>query len=256
MSSCSLAGTPSSSAQDPSTQPGIPVSATPIRLTIPSGLATSASAETIDTVTDQTGAPWDVAPAHLQLTFQGYPVQASFHVPQLFVYPMDEYATLNPAAAESISRLNAVLANPFAAGNLNALPRVPFFNAGQVLAAQAKVIQFHGGSGVRFVAHYTRDISPINNGGLFYHLEGLTDDGRYYIVGVLPINLPFLADNNNPDLPVPTGGVPFPAPSASPLSYTDYYSQIGRLIDAAPNDQFSPSLDLLDALTQSITVDH
>ena len=100
---CNPTGAASSQAVPSAAAPpaiGIPVSATPIRLVIPDGLATSSTAETIDVVTDQTGAPWDVAPAHLQLTFQGYTLQTSYHVPQIFVYPAQQYAGLNPAAAE------------------------------------------------------------------------------------------------------------------------------------------------------------
>ncbi len=240
-------------AATPTPAPGISISAGPIHLLLPLVLAANVSVETVDAVTDQANIPWDVGPAHLQLTFHGYPLPATFHDPVLVIYPREQYAIANPNAAESISRLVDVLANPSSASNRNALPRVPFFNAGQVLAAQPKVIAFHGGSGIRFVAHYTQDISPINNRGLFYHFEGLTDDQQYYLVGVFPINLAILSPNNNPDLPVPTGGVPFPLPSASPLSYDDYYRQIGQRIDSTPADEFRPSLDLLDELTGSIT---
>ncbi len=257
---CNLAsgpGTASSptAASPSSVQSGIPVSATPIRFNIPEGLAAGATAETIDVVTDQTGAPWDVAPAHLQLTLQGYALGSSFHVPQLFVYPAQQYAGMNPAAAESLKRLQAVLANPGGSFTQETLPRVPFFNAGQVLAAQQKVLHFTGGAGVRFVTQYGQDVSPINNGGLFYHFEGLSDDGKYYIIAVLPVSLPFVAADSNPGAAVPNGGVPFPSNSASGLDYANYYKKVAALIDAAPPDQFSPRLIMLDDLAQSITVD-
>jgi hypothetical protein len=245
---------PSAAAPEAATPPasGIPVSATPIRLVIPDGLATSSTAETIDIVTDQTGAPWDVAPAHLQLTFQGYTLQSSYHVPQIFVYPGQQYAGLNPAAAESLKRLQTVLSNPSGSYGKDTLPRAPFLNAAQVFAAQQKLIHFNGGSGVRFITQYGQDVSPINNSGLFYHFEGLTDDGQYYIVAVLPVNLPFLPADNNPQSSIPSGGVPFPAPSNSPQSYEDYFKQVTQKIDASPGGKFSPSLDTLDALIQSI----
>ncbi len=259
---CNLGGTASTqpaaapAASATAAQPGIPVSATPIRFVIPDGLATGASAETIDVVTDQTGAPWDVAPAHLQLTLQGYALGNSFHVPQVFVYPAQQYASMNPAAAESLKRLQAVLSNPSGSYNKDTLPRVPFFNAGQVIAAQQKVIHFSGGSGVRFVTQYAQDISPINNSGLFYQFEGLSDDGKNYILAVLPVNVPFLAADNNPASPLPAGGIPFPSTSASGTAFEDYYKQVTQRIDAAPAAEFTPPLTLLDGLIQSFTVDH
>lgn len=236
-------------------QPGIPVLATPIRIVIPAGLATGATAETIDVVTDQTGAPWDVAPAHLQLALQGYSVDTTAHVPQVFVYPAQPYAAMNPSAAESLKRLQAVLANPSGSYDKDTLPRVPFLNAAQVFAAQQKVIRFSGGSGVRFITQYGQDVSPINNSGLFYHFEGLTGNDKYYIVAILPVNLPFLAADNNPGSPLPSNGIPFPAPSGLPDDYNNYYQQLSQRIDAAPASEFSPSLGTLDELMQSLTVD-
>ncbi len=238
----------------PSMEGGIPVSATPIRLVIPSGLATGATADTIDVVTEQTGAPWDVAPAHLQLTLQGYSVEVSSHVAQIFVYPAQDYASLNPAAAESLKRLQSVIANPSGAYGNDSLPRIPFYNAGQVLAAQQKPIQFSSGTGIRFVTQYGQDVSPINNGGLFYSFHGLTADGKYYIIAVLPVNLPFLAADNNPNSPISSAGIPFPPAPASGATYQDYYNQVTKKIDATPANQFSPSLDVLDALVESIAV--
>lgn len=252
---CNVARPPASqSAPLSSSQPGIPVSATPIRLVIPSELATGASAETIDVVTDQTGAPWDVAPAHLLLTLQGYALQGSFHVPQLFVYPAPQYASLNPSAAESLKHLEAILSNPSASQDQSALPHVPFFNAGQAFAAHEKIIRFSGGSGVRFVTQYGQDVSPINNSGLFYHFQGLSQDGRNYVVAVLPVNLPFLPPDNNPDSPVPSGGIPFPPSNAAGPDFENYFKQITDRINASTADQFNPSLDTLDQLVQSISV--
>ena len=220
---------------------------------LPAGLGRGAIAENIDVVTDQTGAPWDVAPAHLQLTLQGYRIENSFLVPQFFVYPAQEYAAANQTAAESMKRLQAVLSNPNAQYTNDVLPYVPFYNAGQVFAAQEKVLQFKGGSGLRVVTQYAQDVSPINNSGLFYHFEGLTADGKFYLVVILPTNLPFLPVDNNPASVVPAGGIPFPPNDAPGSSFEDYFKQVTELINNSPADQFNPSLSTLDALIQSIS---
>jgi hypothetical protein len=232
---------------------GIPIFASPIRMVIPTGLGTGASAETIDVVTDQSGAPWDVAPAHLQLTLQGYTTETSYHVPQFFVYPAKEYASANQTAAESINRLQAVLSNPTTQYTNDVLPDVPFFNAGQVFAAQEKVLQFKGGSGLRMVTQYAQDVSPINNSGVFYHFEGLTSEGNFYLVAILPTNLPFLPADNDPASVVPAGGAAFPPNDASGSSFENYYKQVTGLINGSTADQFNPSLNSLDALIQSIS---
>ncbi len=235
------------------TQSGIPFIASPVRLIIPNGLAISARADLIDVVTDQTGMSLDVAPAHVQITLQSYSLESSFQVPQIFVYPAPDYAAVNQKAAESIKRLRVILANPNTQYSNDVLPAVPFLNAGQVFAAQQKILQFNGGSGLRVVTQYSSDVSPINNGGLFYHFEGLTSDGKNYIVAILPVNLSFLPTDNNPDSPVPSGGVAFPQNNASGSDFENYFKQVTSRIDATAPDQFNPSLNILDALIQSIS---
>jgi hypothetical protein len=236
------------------TQNGIPFFASPIKLVIPNGLATGASAETIDVVTDQNGASWDVAPAHWRITLHGYSLINSFQVPQIFVYPAPDYAGVNQQAAESIKRLQVILASPNAQYTNDVLPYIPFINAGQVFAAQEKVLQFNGGSGFRIVTQYASDVSPINNGGLFYHFEGLTSDGKFYIVAILPVNLLFLPVDNNPDSPVPSGGIAFPKDNASGPDFENYFKQVTDQINATAPEKFNPTLNTLDSLLQSISI--
>ena len=208
------------------TQSGIPFIASPVRLVIPNGLAISARADLIDVVTDQTGMSLDVAPAHVQITLQTYSLESSFQVPQIFVYPAPGYAAVNQKAAESIRRLQVILANPNTQYTNDFLPYVPFIDAGQVFAAQEKILPFDGGSGLRIVTQYASDVSPINNGGLFYHFEGLTSDGKNYIVAILPVNLSFLPADNNPDSPAPSGGIAFPQNNASGTDFENYFKQV------------------------------
>ena len=233
---------------------GFPFSPRPLRLVIPNGLAISASAETIDVVTDQSGTSWDVAPAHWQITLHGYSLINSFQVPQIFIYPAPDYAEVNQKATESIKRLQVILANPNAQYTNDVLPNIPFINAGQVFAAQEKVLQFNGGSGFRIVTQYASDVSPINNGGLFYHFEGLSGDGKFYIVAILPVNLSVLPVDNNPDSPVPSGGIAFPQNNASGSDFENYFKQVTDQINATAPEKFNPTLNTLDALIQSISI--
>lgn len=242
-----------SQVQSTSVQSGIPIWASPIRLVIPAGLGTGASAETIDVITDQEGQSWEIAPSHLQLTLQGYALQSSFHVPQFFVYPAPDYTAVNLSAATSIQQLKEILSNQNLPAQNDALPKIPFWNAGQVFGSQEKVIQFNGGSGLRLVTQYAQDVSPINNGGLFYLFEGLTTDQKIYIVGILPTNLAFLPVDNNPSSSLPAGGIPFPQDNSSGSNFEDYFTRVTELINNSSADQFNPSLNTLDALIQSIS---
>ena len=194
-------------------------------------------------------APWEIAPTHLRFTLTEYPLQGKFHEPRIFVYPADEYARSNPNAAEQIDRLRNVLAG----GALleETLPVIPFFNATPLLAAQIKVLPFQSGSGVRALTQYAQYAAPVNNRELFYHFEGLTSDGSDYVIAILPITAPMLAEDERPEASVPEGGVPIP--SAVGPNQVYYFSVTEKLNSLAP-DAFTPSLNTLDALIQSLLV--
>jgi hypothetical protein len=220
-----------------------------VSLTIPKGLANDARTEVVSASTESSGAPWEIAPAHLKFSLTGYELEDTFHQPQIFVYPADEFAEVSSTAAEQIDRLKKILTGSIPLKET--LPIVPFFNAGPLIAAHIRIIPFQSGSGVRALTQYSQYAAPINNHELFYHFEGLTEDGTYYLVAILPITAPILADDEKPDAPVPEDGVPIP----TDIGPNDvYYTTITeRLISLSP-DEFTPSLNTLDQFVQSILV--
>ena len=206
-------------------------------------------------MTDQSGAPWDVAPAYIRLTLQGYVLQDKFFQPQIMVYPAAEYAAASNGAAISIPRLQAILASPSAPMTNDVLPRLPYVNAEQAIGAAPKIIAFKNGSGVRVLAEYAQYFAPINNHDLFYHYEGLTSDGKSYVVATLPINAGFLAPESDPASVVPAGGVPFPGmDNTDSKVFVTYYQAVADMLKAAPPDAFQPTLTDLDSLIQSLQV--
>lgn len=230
-------------------QSGNSISYENVSFVIPSGLASGANSETMTAVASNSGAPWDIAPTHQRFTLTGYQLQGKFHEPRIFVYPAAEYAQTNPGAAESIDRLRKILSGT--ALLAETLPAVPFFNATPQLAAQIKLVPFESGNGVRTLTQYAQYAAPINNRELFYHFEGLTGDGQYYVIAILPISAPVLAEDENPEASVPSGGVPIPT-VVGPNDI--YYFSITQKLNTLAQDAFIPSLNMLDALIQSIRV--
>jgi hypothetical protein len=220
-----------------------------ISITIPPGLGTNAVSQTMPASTDPNAPTWEMAPEHVEVTLTGYPLQGKFQQPKIYVYPANEYGQVNIGAAQSIERVrNALTGAPVSVVNM---PGVPFFNAAQVFAAQIQTLPFQNGSGVRMVTEYAQFPAPINNYELFYHFQGLTNDGRYYLIAILPITAPILAETNQPDAAVPAGGVPLPAGSAPDEAY---YTALTEKLNALPPDSFSPSLTVLDSMIRSIVI--
>jgi len=243
-----LTAAPSQSVTTPNPT-GIPVSYENVSFVVPNGVASAANPEKMTAVDTNSGAPWEIAPTHLRFTLTGYPLQGKFFEPQIFVYPAEAYAQVNPAAAEQIERLKkAAAGSPLLK---ETLPNVPFFNAAHLMAARIQLLNFQNGSGVRELTQYDQYPAPINNHELFYHFEGLTSDNQYYIIAVLPVTAPMLAEDEKPESPVPAGGIPIQTGVGTNNTY--YFLVTEKLNSQAP-DTFTPSITMLDALIKSILV--
>ena len=233
-----------------------------ISFVIPSPLAQAATAKQVAAVTSNKSKPWLIAPAHIQITLSGYRApKGSYLLPQIFIYPAQDYASANQTANANLGKLKTILANPLATANNQSVPWLPYTPGEQSIAAQTKVIDFKNGSGVRMVTQYdifldpvvTAPGDPIVNRLLFYHFEGLSSDGTTYIVAVLPLESPILADSPAPNAEVPSGGVPYPG-LGTDIAHFDYFQSVTDQLNAQSADSFSPSLNLLDALMASITI--
>ena len=235
---------------------GIPVSYYNVSFVIPNSLASSALTQTIPATDEQNGGPWAVAPQHLEFKLNDYNLPAgSFSEILIDVYPAQDYANAYAGANISLQRLQALLSNPSMLPTNKNLPQVPYFNAASMFAAQIKPIQFKNGSGFRMITQYGQAVGPITNNGTFYHYEGLSSDGKYYIVAVLPIEAQFLTNGNDPSAPVPADGIPFPGYNfTDPAIFDNYFKAVSDKMNGTPDDAFTPSLTILDSLIKSLQV--
>jgi hypothetical protein len=232
---------------------GTSVSYSWLDLVLPFGVADGAAGMDFTRAEGEDIPPWEITPGHIQVTLTGYAAQEKFHQPQIFVFPAQGYAEMVPGAAGSIQSVANINAgnSPIDAGEL---PHVPFFNAGQVFASRIERISFQNGQGVRFLTEYAQYYAPVNNEDLFYHFQGLTSDGAYYIIAILPVSAPLLAETNDPAAAVPPGGVVYPDPTDVDVDWEGYYNAVTALLDNAAPEAFAPTLDQLDLLIESILI--
>lgn len=131
-----------------------------------------------------------------------------------------------------------------------ALPFLPWVNAKQSFCAQPQVIEFGNGRGIRYLSHYAQDPSPVLDQNVFYTFQGITDDGRFYISAVFPVQ---------------TGIFPTEPPACPQCSEANYdpipewtailATQLNEL-NTLPVDDFLPSIHLLDELIRSIRIEN
>lgn len=218
---------------------------------LPADVASNALAGKVPAVNE---VDWTLenAPEHIKFQLDGYRLYDTFHDPRILIIPVQGYIEINEGASRSIANLQAIL-NGSAAPTAENLPHISSFNAGQLFAAQIQVIQFQGGSGVRFLSEYGQYFATANNTDLFYQFQGLTSDGKYYILAILPVSHPLLAVEENPEAYVPEGGIPFPG-YENESALKNYYTDVINLFNSTAPDGFTPSLTNLDAMIQSITI--
>lgn len=232
---------------------GVEATVDPLRIVLSPALASGARGLQFAPAEGEIPA-WEVTPGHIQLKLEGYRLQNTFHEAQIYVYPAQAYAEMLPAAFESIHRLNNILYPPDGPDLNNPLPAIPFFNAAQVFASNIQVISFQNGQGVRFLTQYAQHAASANNHDLFYHFQGVSRDGSYYIVAILPISAPVLAETSDAGAPLPPGGVPYPYMADPDADMQLYYKSVTDVLNATPADLFTPTLGQLDSLIQSMQI--
>lgn len=234
---------------------GVDAAFWPVSLVLPAGLASGVHGSQIPRVDGKDLAYWDLTPGHTLLDLEGYRLQGKTHPPQIYVYPALAYAEMLPGAFESIHRLDNILYGPGGPSlNADQLPTVPFFNARQAFASKAELISFQNGGGVRFLTEYAQYAVSANNQDLFYHFEGVSRDGAYYIVAILPISHPKLAETSDAGATLPVEGIPYPYFVDPEADMQGYYTDVTALLNAASPDEFTPTIAQLDALIQSIRI--
>jgi hypothetical protein len=239
------------------TQPsfeGVEVSADPLSIVLSPGVASGVRGSQIPRADGQDLPYWELTPGHTVLKLEGYLLQEKFHQPQIYVYPAQGYAELFPGAFESMHRLRNVMNVPNASISEEQLPVVPFFNAAQIFASNFQAISFQNGDGVRFLTEYAQYAASVNNHDLFYHFQGFTTDGEYYIVAIFPITAPVLAETSDAGAVLPARGIAYPDINDPNADFQGYYASVTDLLNANPPEVFTPTLNQLDLLIQSMRI--
>lgn len=193
------------------------------------------------------------APEHLAVTFDGEALDdASFAGRVIYLAPVEAYEALwqeagNDSITRSIMALDALLAEQ-PADPQPPLPVLPQPGGVNDVAVQVAYLDVAGldATGVRWVGRFSQDLSPVMNYQLRYIFQGLTADGQTLISASYPVTTTLLP-NDIQDM-TEDEMVAF---EADPQGYLE--ATASALSFLAPAD-FSPSLDALDAMIQSLTI--
>ncbi len=244
--------TPTPTVKPPDAAP-ITVNFAGASFTVPAGLAAQARSELIPAQPFNADSPFEPGnPASLQFFFDGYPLSGKFFDPSITIMPVDLYGRTHSQSLDTFSAMRDLLNTGTPKGS--SLPFLPVFNAGQVFRAQFKMLPSLAGKGYRFVTKYAQDASPVTNQSTFYTYQGLSSDGQYFISVIMPVSVSVLPETM--ESPTPPGGVAAPALTDPDYGnkYSTYVQQVAATLDGLPGSQFTPNLDLLDAMVSSISM--
>lgn len=180
-------------------------------------------------------------PAYLHLVLSGYPLSDTFHEPQVFVFPAVEFASMSEPAARIVQDLQALLVERSV--DVEQLPFLPLWNAAQMMHSNLQYLDFENGTGVRYLTQYGQSFYPINNNEMFYTFQGLTADGQYYVVFVLPVSNPILPDPET-----------IPLDDAFAQNFPTYLQETVNQLNEQPVSSFTPDLTYLDAVVKSLRI--
>jgi ligand-binding sensor domain-containing protein len=107
---------------------------------------------------------------------------------------------------------------------------------------------------------YGHNIFWANSADITYDYQGFTDDERYYVFVTLPIDAPILLSTSSPEENTNEGAIPVPAPLPDDFAQLnaaiqEYNQEVKQQLDLLAAADFTPSLDVLDALVTSLRIE-
>ena len=230
-------------------------------------LASEVKGETVPAapLRDPSEKPDGVAPEHVAFKLLGAYAslneRSHFH-PELHVYPVEDYKRAYAAAPsyvagveQTVRELKRALARRSVEFKDEA-PYLDFIDAHQSFQAHVHYLNFHGGKGLAYLTQYDIEPALVTNRGLTYVFQGLTDDGRYYVSATFPVAARALPAEESEELfrrygldEVACAGCP---PGGAP--YRSYLTRISRTLGRTPPARFRPSLNTLDAMLRTLSV--
>jgi hypothetical protein len=127
--------------------------------------------------------------------------------------------------------------------------------ARQAFRARVNYVPFKNGRGIMFLSQYNIETSLINNQGLAYVFQGVTDDGTHVVSAVFPVAAPFLPKDFDVET-VEEYKLPkdfYTLPNESKV-YQSYLRTVVPKLEALPPDKYVPELRLLEELVRSLSV--
>lgn len=206
--------------------------------------------------------PCAIFPSHILFRFEGkYGDQhkGSFFPAEMHIYPINEYRKQLGVSKDELARFDQSLSGLRGiileknTAILKNIPLVDFIDAGQAFHAKMEFSDFSDGTGIWFLTQYSFEPSLINNKGLTYVFQGLSNDGKYYVLATFPVSLTFLPASNEARK---FGNYELPERFAAndEKEFNRYVSKIKIRLEELPSRDFNPSLENFKRIISTLKI--
>jgi hypothetical protein len=163
------------------------------------------------------------------------------------LYRMDDLAQYDFLLAE-VERLQTLLDErpdlaQFAEGSfapLAGLPYVPILTHGQTFTARAKYVETPAVTGISYLTEVSAAIEPLGGSFFLYTFQGISTDDEFYVTVTIMLDTELFPVQEGFD------------PAAFQENWPTYVAESIAILNEAEPADFSPSLELIDAMVESI----
>ncbi len=191
-----------------------------------------------------------VAPQHILFKLKNSKINRESVV---YVFPIEDYRRMYPVSSkynyreqfdEELKGLQKVIEDK----NFrikNQIPFVFYYDAHQTIQAKVKHFSFQSGKGIFFLTQYDQDFANlVNNEGLTYIFQGITNDEKNYILAEFPVTTSLLPSSYSDDefegYKLPLG---YSSYEANKKQYQEYIAKITKRLENLPQNEFEPNLN-------------
>ena len=194
----------------------------------------------------------DAAKVQFNLYDAGQPNESLFETGGVRFYRMDDLLQYDFLEAQveklqmllderpDLARYEPAINNP----ELGSLPYVPVLTHGAIMTARAHYIETEALQGIAYVQVVRADLGPFMNRDFMYTVQAISRDSQYYVNATFNLTTGLF--------PETLEGMDFDM-EAFQEQWPEYLAESISIVNQADTNDFTPSLDLLDALVQSIT---
>ena len=211
---------------------------------------------------NETDKPDDVHPRHIRFTFKKRNRKTDYTIE---VFPIEDYRRIwknagqgNQAAfEEKLSAVGKAVKDKNYRDEGGQMPYLPFADASQMFVARAKNLSFRNGSGVFFLTQFTQEFGNlVNNDELSLIYQGISKNGRYYVLAEFPVAVDFLPNryaDEFEDYQVPQTDEEV---KKSEKLYRQYLTKITARIENLSPDKFQPVLRSFEGIISTLEIEN